>query len=256
MKLLQSSVPLKTRRAEGLLWSPVGVSECRYARGGAIWSMECGEGGGLSGCFRNGQAVLLTAINGEDAMEPCNARVLKSRGHALEVQLEGDGPEGVAIQHIRWTVEARPDERSFESMAHALSHWINAQDKSLVKQREAGLGFSEPEMVAGFDLVCEAADLNSRQLDATTLLCSGSSVGLLHGPPGTGKTRTLVHGIECLAKNGKRILASAPSNMAVDVMVERLAQCGLNVVRVGHPAKVQGHVLESTLDTQIGRAHV
>lgn len=215
--------------------------------------MECGEGGGLSGCFRNGQAVLLTAIEGssEDAIAPCNARVLKSRGHALEVQLEGVGPEGVAIQHIRWTVEARPDERSFESMAHALSHWINVDDKSLLNQREAGLGFAEPETEEGFDSACEAHEMNDQQVEATKLLSSGSSVGLLHGPPGTGKTRTLVHGIHCLVKNGKRILASAPSNMAVDVLVERLAKCGLNVVRVGHPAKVQDHVLERTLDAQV-----
>ena len=76
---------------------------------------------------------------------------------------------------------------------------------------------------------------------------------LLHGPPGTGKTKTLVAGIQALAKQHQKVLATAPSNMAVDVLVERLAKAGLRVVRIGHPMKVSPDVLETTLDHQTER---
>ena len=158
MRVLQDTVPLKVRRAEGLLWSPVEVESCAYVRGGARWEMACGEGGGVSGCFRNGQAVLLSPVDSggeEDGLGSWNARVLKSKGMRLDVQLEGDGPEGMAIQHTRWVVEARPDERSFEAMAHALNHWINVDaDAAEVARRDALLGFREGRRGEGIGFLC------------------------------------------------------------------------------------------------------
>ena len=82
-------------------------------------------------------------------------------------------------------------------------------------------------------------------------MCSAAPLVLLHGPPGTGKTRTLVAGMRALMSSGQRVLASAPSNMAVDVMVERLAEEGLNVVRIGHPMRVSDSVASRTLDARV-----
>lgn len=256
MRVLQDTVPLKVRRAEGLLWSPVEVESCAYVRGGARWEMACGEGGGVSGCFRNGQAVLLSPVDSggeEDGLGSWNARVLKSKGMRLDVQLEGDGPEGMAIQHTRWVVEARPDERSFEAMAHALNHWINVDDAAEVARRDAFLGFREGRCEKKALGSSPAEGLNDKQQQAQAMVLEGHDVSLLHGPPGTGKTRTLVSCAEAMVRSGKKLLAAAPSNMAVDVMVERLARKGLTVVRVGHPAKVQDAVQSCTLDAHVER---
>jgi predicted DNA helicase len=78
-------------------------------------------------------------------------------------------------------------------------------------------------------------------------------VALIHGPPGTGKTRTLVEVIRRAAARGERILATAASNAAVDNLAERLAAAGVEVVRLGHPARVAPAVEELTLDARLER---
>ena len=255
-KGLQENVSLKLRRAEGMTWSPVEVTAAAYAYGGAKWHLKCKEGGGLPGAFRVGSAISLKPVGLEADTENIGvwpARVMKVRGMELEVVLEGDGPEGIAVQHITWTVDARADERSFNAMAHALSHWVNVEDAERVRFRDVALGLAEwpahsdteeerPEELAG---------LNAQQICAAKAMCSAAPLALLHGPPGTGKTRTLVTGIAGLVRDGQRVLASAPSNMAVDVMVERLAEAGLNVVRLGHPMRVSEGVASRTLDARV-----
>lgn len=251
-----SGASLKARRAEGLTWSPVEVTEAAYAFGGAKWSLACQEGGGLSGIFRVGSAVLLTPLGNPKDVEEWGtwpARVMKMRGMEMEVLLEGDGPEGVAIQHIKWTVDARADERSYQAMAYALNHWVNVEDPVLKAYRDAALGFEPwPASPTPEDDVHGNTDgLNDMQAKAAQSIWSRPSVSLLHGPPGTGKTRTLVAAAQGLVAEGDKVLATAPSNMAVDVLVERLADAGLNVVRVGHPMRVSERVLERTVDAVV-----
>ena len=253
-----SGSSLKVRRAEGLTWSPVEVTEASYAFGGAKWSLACKEGGGLPGVFRVGSAVLLTPIGDPKEVAEWGtwpARVMKMRGMEMEVVLEGDGPEGVAIQHISWTVDARADERSYNAMAHALSHWVNVEDESLKAFRNAALAVSAwPQDPHPDDAIAaDSEGLNAQQQNAADAVWSRAPLTLLHGPPGTGKTNTLVTSVSGLVAGGEKILAAAPSNMAVDVLVERLGAAGLNVVRVGHPMRVSEHVLERTLDAQVQR---
>ena len=253
-----SGSSLKVRRAEGLTWSPVEVTEASYAFGGAKWSLACKEGGGLPGIFRVGSAVLLTPIgDSKDVAEwgKWPARVMKMRGMEMEVVLEGEGPEGAAIQHISWTVDARADERSYNAMAHALSHWVTVEDESLKAFRNAALAVSAwpPDPHPDDAISADSEGLNAQQQKAADAVWSRAPLTLLHGPPGTGKTKTLVTSVAGLVAGGKKILAAAPSNMAVDVLVERLGAEGLNVVRVGHPMRVSEHVLERTLDAQVQR---
>ena len=73
-------------------------------------------------------------------------------------------------------------------------------------------------------------------------------LALVHGPPGTGKTTVLVEVIRRAVARGEKVLATAPSNLAVDNLVERLAAAGLACVRVGHPARVLPSVLAHTLE--------
>ena len=56
-------------------------------------------------------------------------------------------------------------------------------------------------------------------------------LAMIHGPPGTGKTRTLVEIIRQEVRSGKKVLFSAASNTAVDNMAERLDSCGVNIIR-------------------------
>ena len=258
LQSLLEHASLKQRRAEGLSWSPVAVTAASYAFGGAQWSLACGEGGGLPNAFRVGSAVLLSPVGDDESSKALGvwpARVRKMRGLDMEVVLEGDGPEGVSPQHLKWTVDARADERSYNAMAHALSHWVNADADEDKAFRDLALGLAErwsapdPEDV----LVGDASGLNEGQQRAAEDIWRRPQVSLLHGPPGTGKTSTLVKAVKALVDDGDKVLAAGPSNMAVDVLVERFHSLGLNVVRVGHPMRVQQGVLETTLDARVQR---
>ena len=76
-------------------------------------------------------------------------------------------------------------------------------------------------------------------------------VGFVHGPPGTGKTTTLVQAITKYCGHEKQVLVCAPSNAAVDFLAEKLSEQGLRVLRIGHPARVTEQSLSKTLDAKI-----
>ncbi|KAI4171767.1 MAG: hypothetical protein LQ343_004018 [Gyalolechia ehrenbergii] len=90
--------------------------------------------------------------------------------------------------------------------------------------------------------------LNDSQRDAVKFALASREVALIHGPPGTGKTYTLIELILQLVKRSKRILVCGPSNISVDNIVERLAPYKIPIVRLGHPARLLPSVLDHSLD--------
>ncbi|PAN46284.1 hypothetical protein PAHAL_9G174900 [Panicum hallii] len=97
-------------------------------------------------------------------------------------------------------------------------------------------------------------NLDDSQKDAISKALGSRDVFLLHGPPGTGKTTTIIEIILQEVKRGSKILACAASNIAVDNIVERLARYRTKLVRLGHPARLLPQVLDSALDAQVLRA--
>lgn len=90
--------------------------------------------------------------------------------------------------------------------------------------------------------------LNDSQKDAIRFALAAQDIALIHGPPGTGKTHTLIELILQLVQRKKRILVCGPSNVSVDNIVERLAKTKTPVVRIGHPARLLPSVLDHSLE--------
>ncbi|KAK8384380.1 hypothetical protein O3P69_009288 [Scylla paramamosain] len=90
--------------------------------------------------------------------------------------------------------------------------------------------------------------LDSSQREAVEFALRRSDLAVIHGPPGTGKTTTLVEVIRQHVKLGCKVLVCAPSNLAVDNLVERLAAAKVRLVRLGHPARVTALTQRHTLD--------
>ncbi|KAJ9630899.1 hypothetical protein H2203_001426 [Taxawa tesnikishii (nom. ined.)] len=90
--------------------------------------------------------------------------------------------------------------------------------------------------------------LNDSQKDAIRFALASREIALVHGPPGTGKTHTLIELILQLIKQELRLLVCGPSNISVDNIVERLAPHKLPIVRMGHPARLLPSVLDHSLE--------
>jgi superfamily I DNA and/or RNA helicase len=93
--------------------------------------------------------------------------------------------------------------------------------------------------------------LNDSQLAAVRHAVSAQDVAIIHGPPGTGKTTTLVQVILETIRRERRVLVCAPSNTAVDLLTEKLAERGVNVIRLGNPSRVSDLLLKHTLDAGV-----
>lgn len=93
--------------------------------------------------------------------------------------------------------------------------------------------------------------LDESQQAAVDLALSAEDFAIIHGPPGTGKTTTIVELIRQAIRRGERVLACAPSNLAVDNILERLLAANERALRIGHPARVLPALREQTLDVQV-----
>ncbi|KAL6230116.1 hypothetical protein BDW75DRAFT_79298 [Aspergillus navahoensis] len=90
--------------------------------------------------------------------------------------------------------------------------------------------------------------LNDSQKEAIRFALASRDIALIHGPPGTGKTHTLIELIVQMVKRNLRVLVCGPSNISVDNIVERLAPKKIPVVRIGHPARLLPSVLDHSLE--------
>lgn len=104
-------------------------------------------------------------------------------------------------------------------------------------------GFSERQLDIEF-----RTSLNESQESAVRFALSAEDLAIIHGPPGTGKTTTVVELIIQAIERGNKVLACAPSNTAVDNLLERLIENGQRVVRIGHPARIAERLRDHSLD--------
>jgi ATP-dependent RNA/DNA helicase IGHMBP2 len=100
-------------------------------------------------------------------------------------------------------------------------------------------------------------NLNPSQKEAIIFAMRSNELALIHGPPGTGKTTTVVELILQVIQEGKKILVVAPSNIAVDNIAEKLLPfryMGFDLVRIGHPARIMSHNIEISLDNKVEKS--
>ncbi|XP_048774514.1 DNA-binding protein SMUBP-2-like [Ostrea edulis] len=111
--------------------------------------------------------------------------------------------------------------------------------------------FGETELSPPFhlkDIHPVNTQLDESQQGAVQFALAQPEVAIIHGPPGTGKTTTVIEIIIQAIKQGNKVLACAPSNIAVDNLLERLALHRQKVIRLGHPARVLPHIQKYSLD--------
>lgn len=118
-------------------------------------------------------------------------------------------------------------------------------------------GYSEPGTIShqlADALEFSNTGLDNSQKEAVAFAISQKDVAIIHGPPGTGKTTTVVEVILQAVKQEQKVLCCAPSNVAVDNLVERLVRSKVKVLRLGHPARLLESIQKHSLDAVLAHS--
>ncbi len=162
---------------------------------------------------------------------------------SLEVAFD-EQPEG-----DRFRLDLSTDEITRNRQLAALKAIENSRGR-VAQLRDILLGERELQFGAFVSLEMDAK-FNASQQQAVQFAMSARDVAIIHGPPGTGKTTTVVELIRQAVLKGQKVLACAPSNTGVDNLLEKLVGTRIRVVRVGHPARVQEELQAYTLDALV-----
>ncbi len=150
-----------------------------------------------------------------------------------------------------YRLDLAADEASRLRQRQALDRARSAAKDRLAELRAVLLGERAPAFLPEIEYAALDANLNESQREAVRLALAARDVAVIHGPPGTGKTTTLVELIRQAIRRGEKVLVCAPSNLAVDNLLERLLTHDVNAVRLGHPARVLPQLREHTLDLMV-----
>jgi len=157
-----------------------------------------------------------------------------------------DGTSIIDLQNAEQLgVQLSFDETSYRLMMEALDRAIKGKGRlgylrDLFYSRQKPETFVFPPMHFPY--------LNTTQEEAVNQVLRAKDVAIVHGPPGTGKTTTLVEAIRETLMRENQVLVCAQSNMAVDWISEKLVDRGINVLRIGNPTKVNDKMLSFTYE--------
>ena len=253
IKSAQSTIAERQRR--GLTWYPVKIIKEEIGFGGKL-VLEIERPAAQAGLhlFQVGKnAALFGNIPGRSATDrPTLSGVITSvkRNKILLSTNKEDLPDWV--EDGKLGVDLTFDEVSYREMEFALGKVMGAYETRLAELRDVLLGAKPARYRAEAEATLYyPSPLNESQLAAVRHVLAAQDVAIIHGPPGTGKTTTLVQAILETIRRERRVLVCAPSNTAVDLLTEKLAERGVNVIRMGNPSRVSDLLLHHTLDAQI-----
>lgn len=190
-----------------------------------------------------------------DSLSAVPATVARRSSEKLAVIIDGDPDE--RLENGTFHLDRDAPQHTFERGLRALDLFLGAASGSDAARLGAVLfGVREPEFAPKAPLRPLDPQLNGPQRQAVELALSARDVALIHGPPGTGKTRTLVEVIRQAVAQGQRVLATAASNTAVDNLAERLVEHQIKLVRLGHPARISATMEAHTMDAWLERSGV
>ena len=161
--------------------------------------------------------------------------VLPNAGALLEIQ----GTDRLGVQLYF-------DETSYHAMFEALEDVIRAKNNRLAELRDTLLGTLPVHQRELYPV--RFPWLNSTQEEAVNKVLCTKDVAIVHGPPGTGKTTTLVEAIYETLHRENQVLVCAQSNTAVDWISEKLVDRGVPVLRIGNPTRVNDKMLSFTYE--------
>ncbi|MEH0157178.1 AAA domain-containing protein [Limibacter armeniacum] len=247
--------PLNERKRKGICWYPVIIKKSEIGTGEQFYiTIERGSFKGTPHAFQVGDSVTFFSEGGKDderlrgvvaAVWEDNMRIAVSEDELPDWLTEGN----VGVDMLF-------DDVTYREMDYALKQLLELKAGRTRTLRDILLGEQpatfEKKVPNGFQPL---ETLNQAQNEAVAKVLTAKDIAVVHGPPGTGKTTTLVQVVKLVLQREKQVLVTAPSNTAVDLLTRKLAEKGIKVLRIGNPARVQDEVIQYSLDAQIEAHH-
>jgi ATP-dependent RNA/DNA helicase IGHMBP2 len=260
---LSEALSVPARRANGLAWYPIVIKDTEMGRGDYLTvEVERPTHQDIVHQLRFGASAAL--FSGHDPKaDRVDGVISYQSGNRLKITLRTDELPDWS-RDGKLGIDLLFDDNSYEEMRGALKLASARGEKDgegrLIKvlTGERNPGFrTEVSSGAKASFGSDAPryinpELNASQNRAVDKILSAEDLAIVHGPPGTGKTTTLVQAIKALiGRDHQQVLVVAPSNTAVDLLSEKLSDEGLNVLRVGNPARVSERLMSLTLDARM-----
>ena len=249
---LDQSHSLKQLKAEGLALHPIIVTRKNFGYADypeISFKMSFPPETNL---FKDGAAIECF-LSGEESIKGV---LLSINGRQGEFRLFApDFPDWIEDNGVG--IKLAPDTRTTAIMKKVMKEL--EQNKQLVQlfekihQTDAVTLNNEQINLSSFDF--QNKKLNESQQQAVAKVIQNNGITILHGPPGTGKTTTLVEAVLQLIKNGEKVLIAAPSNTAVDHFAKTLIQKGVKLLRVGNSTKVDAEIFSHTPEGKMSNSN-
>lgn len=241
---------IERRKTNGVTWYPIQILSNEIGYGDLVnLEVERTTMIDTPHQFSTGKNITLFSNQSNNEVYELNGTIRQSGKNKMKIIMHVDdlpdwcyeGKLGINIQF---------DDNSYTEMQKALDIVINARNCRTADLREIVEGVEQPSFEKEDDSIL-VPNLNLSQNRAIRHALAANDVAVIHGPPGTGKTTTLVHAIRLTLQHEKQVLVCAPTNTAVDLLSEKLLEQGITVLRVGHPARISEELINSSVDGQV-----
>ena len=242
---------LKSLKAEGLALHPISVTRKSFGYADYPEISFRLNFPAETNLFRDGAAIECF-ITGE---EPVKGLLMNLDGKSGEFRLFApDFPEWIEDAGVG--IKLAPDQRTTAIMKKALNDVAN--DPKLLKLFEEIHGernaATDQHSSNHSNINYYNHSLNTSQQQAVAAITENESISIVHGPPGTGKTTTLIEAIAQLINKNEKLLVSAASNTAVDHLAKGLIKQGLKILRVGNMTKVDAEIFAHTPEGRLNNS--
>lgn len=243
----KADVPRKVQ--QGICWYPVRIGASRYNSLNQLTvDVFRVEGEDVEHNFEYGRPVCFFRLkeNGELVYLDCPAAISYVQDNRMVIALSEAQMLAALNRGEGWGVQLYFDDTSYKMMFAALRKVMLANNDRTAYLRDVLLG----NLPAGFrDLLpMRFPWLNASQENAVNRVLAAREVAIVHGPPGTGKTTTLVEAVFETLHRENQVLVCAQSNTAVDWISEKLLDRGIPVLRIGNPTRVNDKMLAFTYE--------
>lgn len=251
---LRSNDSKQEKIKSGILLSPLSMERCSYTIGERVeMVLTRTKNTEQSHKFRVGAACVL-GMEGRGE-ESYKATVAFARKNEFRIIFSNSNISPNDFPKNAWyLLELSYDEKPYKVMREAIFRLLQTQSIPHQELRDGIVTKNDFAYQRPINPQFRSAVLNDSQNDAVNEILKTDRVSIIHGPPGTGKTTTIVSLVKALIGSEKRVLVCAPSNNAVDLIASRLDKADLNVLRLGNITRIDDNIGHLTLEEK-SRSH-